>query len=481
LPVIPEFFLDLFPSSAYPTEHTFSSRAWWILMKTLWQKRFWRLIELRPLANCQQWRLFVPQYVRQIRHLHPRCVETLDGPAIAQRLESAISLLFPYRRIHIGSLGLANFLYMLAEFLLSSLSPQGTDVTCAELAQPNSWTPTLVVNQVLAEIGEQMRHYPQLHAEAEVLNRRGVGQLLRQQPEHPIVKRFREFLRLHGHRSDNSYDLMAPCWREAPEIPFRRILGYANAPAASWSVLPPLSSSERRQWLEAAGGPLTRRGIFKLLRAVLDHLADYLVLREEQRYYFELHVEVIKSLVHRAGIALQHSYGVSEHSPHFLSFSDLIFALTRKAPSDHVIAQVTQNAALHAQNEALPPPPTFLRGDEPWADFDSAMGGWRGLGISRGRVIGPAVVIEDPRRLPPLTGKEILVVRGLDPGWTALFPAVAGIVMELGGMLSHGALAAREHGIPAVSGIEGVTRKITTGQLIEVDGHTGRVSLRQGH
>jgi phosphohistidine swiveling domain-containing protein len=72
---------------------------------------------------------------------------------------------------------------------------------------------------------------------------------------------------------------------------------------------------------------------------------------------------------------------------------------------------------------------------------------------------------------------EILVAPSTDPGWTPLFLTAGGLVMEMGGSMSHGAVVAREYGIPAVVGVPDATTKITTGQLVTVDGAAGTIVL----
>jgi pyruvate,water dikinase len=72
---------------------------------------------------------------------------------------------------------------------------------------------------------------------------------------------------------------------------------------------------------------------------------------------------------------------------------------------------------------------------------------------------------------------EILVAPSTDPGWTPLFLTAGGLVMEMGGANSHGAVVAREYGIPAVVGVPDAVTRITTGQLITVDGALGTVTL----
>jgi rifampicin phosphotransferase len=110
------------------------------------------------------------------------------------------------------------------------------------------------------------------------------------------------------------------------------------------------------------------------------------------------------------------------------------------------------------------------------AEAARADGALAGSPASAGIVTGRARVVLDPvgARLEP---GEILVAPSTDPGWTPLFLTAGGLVMEMGGSNSHGAVVAREYGIPAVVGVPEATHKIQTGQLITVDGAAGLVSI----
>jgi pyruvate,water dikinase len=74
---------------------------------------------------------------------------------------------------------------------------------------------------------------------------------------------------------------------------------------------------------------------------------------------------------------------------------------------------------------------------------------------------------------------DILVARATDPAWTAIFPLVRGVVLEIGGQLSHGAIIAREYGIPAVLSVPDATGRIREGQRLTVDGTAGRVAVHE--
>ncbi len=96
--------------------------------------------------------------------------------------------------------------------------------------------------------------------------------------------------------------------------------------------------------------------------------------------------------------------------------------------------------------------------------------------ISPGVVRGRIKVLHEPDEKPVLPG-EILVARVTDPGWTPLFLNASGIILEVGGMLQHGALVAREYGKPCVSGLENATEILKDGQTVEMDGASGIVRL----
>jgi len=101
----------------------------------------------------------------------------------------------------------------------------------------------------------------------------------------------------------------------------------------------------------------------------------------------------------------------------------------------------------------------------------------QGLAASGGLVRGTARLVRSVHEATLLTSGDILVTQATDPGWTAVFPLVSGIVLEIGRQLSHGAIIAREYAIPAVINVQGAMQRIREGQTITVDGTSGRVYL----
>ena len=107
---------------------------------------------------------------------------------------------------------------------------------------------------------------------------------------------------------------------------------------------------------------------------------------------------------------------------------------------------------------------------------DVPAGALVGLAVSAGTVEGRARVILDMAEAD-LEAGDILVTAFTDPSWTPLFVAIAGLVTEVGGLMTHGAVIAREYGLPAVVGVENATRLIRDGQRIRVHGTDGYVEI----
>jgi pyruvate,water dikinase len=103
-----------------------------------------------------------------------------------------------------------------------------------------------------------------------------------------------------------------------------------------------------------------------------------------------------------------------------------------------------------------------------------------GVALSAGTAQGVALVLQSPDTSAIPDEPYILVCPSTDPAWLPLFIRAKGLVMETGGVLSHGAIVAREFGLPAVAGLPDVHRRIQSGQRVTIDGKTGTVSIQTG-
>jgi phosphoenolpyruvate synthase/pyruvate phosphate dikinase len=163
-----------------------------------------------------------------------------------------------------------------------------------------------------------------------------------------------------------------------------------------------------------------------------------------------------------------------------------IFYLTFQELQEVVRTQRVDDALVHARKEAFRSyrpltPPRVLTSDGEglsgsYRRDDLPSGALVGLAVSAGTVEGRARVVLD-MAAASLEPGDILVTAYTDPSWTPLFVTIGGLVTEVGGLMTHGAVIAREYGLPAVVGVAGATRSIQDGQRIRVHGTDGYVEI----
>jgi rifampicin phosphotransferase len=292
-----------------------------------------------------------------------------------------------------------------------------------------------------------------------------------------------EFLRAYGHRGVAEIDLGIPRWSEDPTHVFGAISNYLRNEDSERA--PDVNFRRATAEGEAMVGELTRRARERsrvrgaLVGFFLGRARALLGLREMPKFSFILIFARARALLWPVGEELA--------AGHRLDAAGDIFFLTlpeakRAVEGADLRARVRERHATYARELRRRHLPRVLLSDgtEPEAakaaTYASAEGALVGTPASAGTATGPARVILDPTgaRLAP---GEILIAPSTDPGWTPLFLTAAGLVMEMGGPVSHGAIVAREYGIPAVVGVPDAAKRIRTGEEITVDGSSGVVSV----
>jgi pyruvate,water dikinase len=171
---------------------------------------------------------------------------------------------------------------------------------------------------------------------------------------------------------------------------------------------------------------------------------------------------------------------------HLLREKDDIFYLTFQELHDVVRTNHVDDQLIHQRKDAFRSyqaltPPRVLTSDGDvlagtYRRDDVPPGALVGLPVSGGTIEGRARVILDMAEAD-LEAGDILVTTYTDPSWTPLFVAIKGLVTEVGGLMTHGAVIAREYGLPAIVGVEHATRLIQDGQRIRVHGTDGYVEI----
>ena len=169
----------------------------------------------------------------------------------------------------------------------------------------------------------------------------------------------------------------------------------------------------------------------------------------------------------------------------FLTIDEAIGLSRGESDIVHSATQLitSRRAELEADFSLTPPDKIELPPDEQWQPGNQTESipnvgdenTLTGTGACGGNVVGTAAVVLDVADIDRIRSDQLLVTRQTDPGWAAVFFMIKGLVIERGGMLSHGAIIAREYGIPAVVGVRNATRLIEDGQTIRICGDEGRV------
>jgi pyruvate,water dikinase len=225
-----------------------------------------------------------------------------------------------------------------------------------------------------------------------------------------------------------------------------------------------------------------------LKRRVLGHVLwlaqRYVPLREEQRFYWQKTLAWMRTLFLRLGQQMADAgMLLQKEDVFFLTKAELEPVGQGKAPTAHcetlAAGRREEFARLSQEFQAAPAwaYPPFLQGNQPLPTA-APVGETRllGRGVSPGLARGPAVVLFSPSELARVKPGSVLVTRSVDPGWTPVFSLLSALVTEHGGHLSHGAVVAREYGLPAVTGVAGVTQLLHDGDEVVVDGLNGVVA-----
>jgi pyruvate,water dikinase len=295
-----------------------------------------------------------------------------------------------------------------------------------------------------------------------------------------------QFVQVYGHRAVAEIDLGLPRWSEDPTHILGVLANYLQL--TNPELAPDVQFQRGAREAEAMVEELTRRARkhggwlrAKLVHYCLSQARALGGLRELPKFYLILLMANARRILWPVGEELAQAGRLEAAEDLF--FITLVEA--RQALAGHDFREIVRErkASYEQEMERRHIPRILLSdGTEPEAEHlapaGATEGALTGSPASAGVITGQARVIMDPvgARLEP---GEILVAPSTDPGWTPLFLTAGGLVMEMGGSMSHGAVVAREYGIPAVVGVYGATERITTGQRITVDGSSGVIVLGQ--
>jgi phosphoenolpyruvate synthase/pyruvate phosphate dikinase len=293
----------------------------------------------------------------------------------------------------------------------------------------------------------------------------------------------RAFLDMYGMRCVGEIDITRPRWSERPTTLVPVILGNIKnfEPGAGEQRF---EQGRQEAWTK-------EQELLERLRALpdgeqkaeeakrmIDRVRTFIGYREYPKYGMVSRYFVYKqALLEEAGRLVQAHVLREKEDIFYLTFQELHDVVRANHVDDQLISQ--RKDAFRSY-QALTPPRVLTSDGEVIAGAyrrdDLPAGALVGLPVSAGTIEGRARVILDIAEAD-LEAGDILVTAYTDPSWTPLFVAIKGLVTEVGGLMTHGAVIAREYGLPAVVGVEHATRLIRDGQRIRVHGTEGYVEI----
>lgn len=294
-----------------------------------------------------------------------------------------------------------------------------------------------------------------------------------------------DFLTRYGMRGVGEIDLGRPRWREDTTPVFQTLLSYLRVPpdSAPDVVFQRGEQAARMAVRELAQKVRSER--FGLLKEKFVHTAArrarlFLGARETPKFMAIRAMGIIREALLESG-ALFVEAGALETSEDlfFLRMEELQALSQGEDRNWNALIEERRQSFEREKRRSLVPRVlvsdgrAFFEGVGALTDSETALSG---SPVSPGVVEGPVRVVHDPFKAQ-LDPGDILVCPGTDPAWTPLFLAAGGLITEVGGMMTHGSVVAREYGIPAVVGVHEATTRLSNGQRIRLDGSTGRISL----
>lgn len=420
------------------------------------------------------------RFVEQIRTSHQ-----INASADAEEhLAEAERLLLRCVRLafHVSPVMLAGMLsFSLARRLLGELASESE---CQIVLGGSPTNTTIQMNLALWQLSQEIR--------ADQPGR----QLIAELPAEQIAQGFQQgqlpaslqrgvarFLQEYGHQSVSELDVGVARWSENPAYVFAQLASYLEMD----EYAPDLQLQRARREADAMIATLAQRAGHKrrlrgrLVRVCLQRAHTLSGFREMTRFVVGLILSQARERLLVVGDALVRAGKLKKCTDiFFLTLPEVHVALK----GGDLGERISERRADFAREIRRRHVPLVLLSDgtEPSAQRDNTQssthpaGTLRGTPASAGRVTALARVILDPHNAR-LTSGEILVAPSTDPGWTPLFLQASGLVMEVGGAMAHGAIVAREYGIPAVVGVADATRRIVSGSRITVDGTEGLVII----
>ncbi|AFQ45371.1 PEP/pyruvate-binding domain-containing protein [Desulfosporosinus meridiei] len=298
-------------------------------------------------------------------------------------------------------------------------------------------------------------------------------------PEGSAFKQaFREFIKEYGHRGVYELDIINPRWNEDPSYLLNIIRSTINT-----ADLRQLKAKQKEKfdhaWQEIE--TIVPSNKHSSIKKLISKAQEGAAVREKTKSVLAVMMEVYRKIAQELGFRFCQRAIIEEAADiYFCTWPELVSILNGQWNGVGLKALITKRKVFMKEMESIAPP-DIIMGDTPkYTEASPRSSGnfLTGVPVASGKASGKARLISHPAEGNRLQPGDVMVAPSTDPGWTPLFLKASAVIMETGGFLSHGAIVAREYGIPAVVNIPGVMTVIQEGWKVDVDGDEGKVFLK---
>ena len=335
--------------------------------------------------------------------------------------------------------------------------------------------------RALWEIGQWIRKNEKYREMFSKLTVEELQDWLSKQPKRdPLRKAIDMYFEHYGHGALHEFELIYPRWSENPGYILQSLRNYARYRRNGFDLQEQLLKLERER-VELKQEALSR---LKSKSWLKQKIFKYLLKKAE---YFSFEREILKQQIVRLFAALKgHLTRLSkeffndDQSVFYLTWPEVNALVKGGLSGKELILKIQQRRLLrNKQMEMTHPTRIKQMGDRwlPLAESDKTEAALTGIPCSPGFKEGRVQVILQADEGAQFERGDILVTKATNPGWTPLMVLAGGIITEIGGALSHGAIIAREFGIPMIAAVPEVTKRLKSGQWIRMNGQTGTIEI----
>ena len=298
-----------------------------------------------------------------------------------------------------------------------------------------------------------------------------------------VCKSIKSYLSKYGMRCSGDIDITVPRWSEKPTEIVPIILSNIKNFGLNASKLKydqGKAESERR--IEELASKVEKlpggRKKAKKVRKIASLIRNYIGYREYPKFSYIKRYYIYKQALFKESSKLLQKGIIKEIEDVYYLYFDEFREVVNTSKLDYNIIQ-RRKEDYKGYDKLTPPRVMTSEGELITGEYDTAdmpEDALPGIAVSSGIIEGRAKVVssfEDAE----LEDGDILVTQFTDPSWTPLFVSIKGLVTEVGGLMTHGAVIAREYGLPAVVSVENATQLIKDGQMIRVNGTAGYVEI----